>query len=502
MQLDSHTVDCIPDLTRSRFGAVPCPPPFASFLHEGSACRSASCGVRDRPNDHLLLREYGVLPSQQRMSMFEALPSTTTTTTTTTTTSCSSSRTPPTFDSLNPGMRDVPAWLKSLRLHKYTAMFAELSYEQMMALNEAELEKRNVTKGARTKILQSIQKLRTRAADLRAMHEKLSLSHPERCLRCAIASLRQMITAPMIPYTPVVGESSDTIDGFAPLSCISDQNVPGLIFNLLGEVQRAVFASGRQPLDIEYEYLLMLFTIFDKLCNNEAFTPMQRQRVHQWKRLARKVIRPTDVRRRRIGFLHSGKCENCHYKGMISNENGRLTVKPDGTSLDKVLNHHSQQHKFANPIFNKNFTPSTHYWSHLVRISPSTAPMVVPQHRRQKTANSGEWNPIFSVNGGNVLRTRSRQMFGPSMSLWDSLSFPCSTVEQSGGDSTSGYCSSTSERSSGAGSPRASGIGQTLYDRDDNVSSKYDCGPCGEFCGDVKFAPVDELVKLLALVCF
>ncbi|KAE9421590.1 hypothetical protein Angca_004722, partial [Angiostrongylus cantonensis] len=430
---------------------------------------------------------------------------------------------------------DVPAWLKSLRLHKYTAMFAELSYEQMMALNEAELEKRNVTKGARTKILQSIQKLRTRAADLRAMHEKLSLSHPERCLRCAIASLRQMITAPMIPYTPVVGESSDTIDGFAPLSCISDQNVPGLIFNLLGEVQRAVFASGRQPLDIEYEYLLMLFTIFDKLCNNEAFTPMQRQRVHQWKRLARKVIRPTDVRRRRIGFLHSGKCENCHYKGMISNENGRLTVKPDGTSLDKVLNHHSQQHKFANPIFNKNFTPSTHYWSHLVRISPSTAPMVVPQHRRQKTANSGEWNPIFSVNGGNVLRTRSRQMvplsaqvitqrlpqyrsqrhihtseaidnipllsgssqsyegssrwpraiyenneflsdenptkfqtynsFGPSMSLWDSLSFPCSTVEQSGGDSTSGYCSSTSERSSGAGSPRASGIGQTLYDR-------------------------------------
>ncbi|VDM59030.1 unnamed protein product, partial [Angiostrongylus costaricensis] len=209
---------------------------------------------------------------------------------------------------------NVPAWLKSLRLHKYTAMFAELSYEQMMALDEAELERRNVTKGARTKILQSIQKLRNRAADLRAMHEKLSLSHPERCLRCAIASLRQMIAAPMIPYKPVAGESSNTIDGFAPLSCISDQNVPGLIFNLLGEVQRAVFVSRRQPMDIEYEYLMMLFTIFDKLCNNEAFTPMQRQRVHQWKRLARKAIRPTDVRRRRIGFLHSGKCENCHYK--------------------------------------------------------------------------------------------------------------------------------------------------------------------------------------------
>lgn len=50
----------------------------------------------------------------------------------------------------------------------------------------------------------------------------------------------------------------------------SFQNVPGLIFNLLGEIQRAVFVSGRQPMDVEYEYLLMLFTVFDRLSSNEV----------------------------------------------------------------------------------------------------------------------------------------------------------------------------------------------------------------------------------------
>ncbi|VDO28434.1 unnamed protein product [Haemonchus placei] len=223
----------------------------------------------------------------------------------------SSTLMPPSLDSLKSGMRGesyVPAWLKSLRLHKYTAMFAELSYEEMMKLDEAELERRNVTKGARTKILQSIRKLYCR---------RLSLSHPQRCLRCAIATLRQMIATPMIPYTPTPGENSDCVHGFVCISYINNQNLPGLIFNLLGEIQKAVFMSGRQPIDIEYEYLLMLFSIYDKLNNNEAFTPVQKQRVHQWKRLARKAIRPADVRHQRVGLPHSGKCEICHHKVSI-----------------------------------------------------------------------------------------------------------------------------------------------------------------------------------------
>ncbi len=42
----------------------------------------------------------------------------------------------------HPGMKDVPLWLKSLRLHKYSNIFADLCYEEMMELTEDFLEKK------------------------------------------------------------------------------------------------------------------------------------------------------------------------------------------------------------------------------------------------------------------------------------------------------------------------------------------------------------------------
>lgn len=39
---------------------------------------------------------------------------------------------------------DVPQWLKSLRLHKYTEIFMGLSYEEMLKLNEQKLEELGV----------------------------------------------------------------------------------------------------------------------------------------------------------------------------------------------------------------------------------------------------------------------------------------------------------------------------------------------------------------------
>lgn len=35
---------------------------------------------------------------------------------------------------------DVPAWLKSLRLHKYASLFSQMTYEEMMILTEQHLE--------------------------------------------------------------------------------------------------------------------------------------------------------------------------------------------------------------------------------------------------------------------------------------------------------------------------------------------------------------------------
>lgn len=35
---------------------------------------------------------------------------------------------------------DVPAWLKSLRLHKYAGLFSTMTYEEMLSLTEQQLE--------------------------------------------------------------------------------------------------------------------------------------------------------------------------------------------------------------------------------------------------------------------------------------------------------------------------------------------------------------------------
>ena len=69
----------------------------------------------------------------------------------------------------NPGMRGVPEWLKSLRLHKYTNLLLSLTYEEMVELDEDKLEALGVTKGARRKIVASIVKLKERQAQLKAI---------------------------------------------------------------------------------------------------------------------------------------------------------------------------------------------------------------------------------------------------------------------------------------------------------------------------------------------
>lgn len=59
-------------------------------------------------------------------------------------------------------MADVPSWLKGLRLHKYAHLFSLLTYDEMLALTEEQLELQGVTKGARHKIALSILRLRER----------------------------------------------------------------------------------------------------------------------------------------------------------------------------------------------------------------------------------------------------------------------------------------------------------------------------------------------------
>lgn len=62
-----------------------------------------------------------------------------------------------------PIMKNIVSWLKSLRLHKYSWVFNNLTYEQMLNLTEESLHAIGITKGARHKLLISIAKLKERS---------------------------------------------------------------------------------------------------------------------------------------------------------------------------------------------------------------------------------------------------------------------------------------------------------------------------------------------------
>lgn len=58
-------------------------------------------------------------------------------------------------------LEDVPAWLRSLRLHKYTPNFEGMNWRQMVVMTEADLEKQGVAAlGARRKMLKTFEVVR------------------------------------------------------------------------------------------------------------------------------------------------------------------------------------------------------------------------------------------------------------------------------------------------------------------------------------------------------
>ena len=65
-------------------------------------------------------------------------------------------------DDVDPALlEDVPAWLRSLRLHKYTPNFEGMHWRDMVVMDEAQLEAKGVAAlGARRKMLKTFEVVR------------------------------------------------------------------------------------------------------------------------------------------------------------------------------------------------------------------------------------------------------------------------------------------------------------------------------------------------------
>uniref|UniRef100_A0A4W4FMG2 Protein Smaug homolog 1 n=1 Tax=Electrophorus electricus TaxID=8005 RepID=A0A4W4FMG2_ELEEL len=202
-----------------------------------------------------------------------------------------------TFHDEGSGMRDVPAWLKSLRLHKYAALFSTMTYEEMMSLTEQHLEVQNVTKGARHKIIISIQKLKERQNMLRSL-EKDVLEGGN--LRAPLQELHQIILTPIKAHCAeessqrhLLSTEGKTVPGShlggeaeGSTTLVSEGDIPGQFTRVMGKVCTQLLVSRPDEENIS-SYLQLI----DKCLIHEAFTETQKKRLLSWKQQVQKLFR-------------------------------------------------------------------------------------------------------------------------------------------------------------------------------------------------------------------
>ncbi|CAL8245823.1 unnamed protein product [Lota lota] len=204
------------------------------------------------------------------------------------------------------GMRDVPAWLKSLRLHKYAALFSTMTYDEMMSLTEQQLESKQVTKGARHKIVISIQKLKERQNLLRCL-EKDVLEGGN--LRALLQELHQMIGTPIkafcggdsdeaSPQRPLLGPDSKSAAPGSHLagggggeaepgaSSVAEGDLPSQFTRVMGKVCTQLLVSRPDEENIS-SYLQLI----DKCVIHESFTETQKKRLLSWKQQVQRLFR-------------------------------------------------------------------------------------------------------------------------------------------------------------------------------------------------------------------
>ncbi|CAG5127001.1 unnamed protein product, partial [Candidula unifasciata] len=201
------------------------------------------------------------------------------------------------------GMREVPVWLKSLRLHKYAYLFKQMTYEDMLSVTEDWLEQQNVTKGARHKIYVSILKLRERQDVLRKLER--SIVEERGSIKAALGEMKAMLNTPIKAFNPAqvlltstMGHSayptptSTSSSSVGPQSPSADEvmagDLPAQFCRLMGKVCTQLLVTSRPDDECFQSYLQLL----DKCLQHEAFSSRQKNLMQSWKQSAQKIWQP------------------------------------------------------------------------------------------------------------------------------------------------------------------------------------------------------------------
>ncbi|NWY65766.1 SMAG1 protein, partial [Erithacus rubecula] len=327
-----------------------------------------------------------------------------------------------TFQEEGSGMKDVPAWLKSLRLHKYAALFSQMTYEEMMALTECQLEAQNVTKGARHKIVISIQKLKERQNLLKSLEGDILEGGN---LRVPLQELHQMILTPIKAYSseePSRGGEAHSpsllgsgckeaaaagaqpqlpgCEGESGAAPLPEGDLPGQFTRVMGKVCTQLLVSRPDEENIS-SYLQLI----DKCLIHEvssAFTEIQKKRLLSWKQQVQKLFR---------SFPRKSLLELSGYRQQRSRGFGQSNSLPTAGSAGAGLaRRNPRQFQIPSrnlPTARLGLLGPTGLLGTPQR-SPAASPAILKQGRQNLWfANPGGSNSMPSRSHSSVQRTRS-----------------------------------------------------------------------------------------------
>lgn len=357
-------------------------------------------------------------------------------------------------------MRDVPSWLKSLRLHKYAGLFSTMTYDEMMSLTEQQLEAQQVTKGARHKIIISIQKLKDRQNMLRCL-EKDILEGGN--LRAPLQELHQIIQSPIKACS--TEESSQrhllSAEGKSSIAAshlgggetegsstfIAEGDIPAQFTRVMGKVCTQLLVSGSDEENIS-SYLQLI----DKCLIHEAFTETQKKRLLSWKQQVQVQFR--SISRKTLLDL-TGQRRSSRY----GQSNSLPTTGCVGSSVPTRRNLRQYQMRSL-PGVRPVLLGTTGLFGPTPRSSSSTPTGLKQGRQGLWFANPGGSNSMPSRTHSSVQRTRSLPVHtNPhTMAMFQQTDLQVPVTEPDINNRLESLCLSMTEHALGDGVDRTSTI--------------------------------------------
>ncbi|XP_008476041.2 protein Smaug homolog 1 [Diaphorina citri] len=173
--------------------------------------------------------------------------------------------------------KDVKAWLKYLRLHKYGPLFVNLTYEQILSIDENTFDsiidtQVAVTQGAKRKIISSIRKLHDRYSVLCQLEQDVLIGNLK-TMKHILNEIKILLITPM----RLVNEDD--------ISVPPRLNIPAQIIKVLGKVYSQLFII--QVLPEEYGELCSVVELFiscmEVILNLTSFNRQQKIVVNTWR---------------------------------------------------------------------------------------------------------------------------------------------------------------------------------------------------------------------------